>query len=118
MTLDELITSQKDFDSRHEGAFPWDSQITDNNLEILEFLIISFLGELGETSNLIKKIVRGDFTLEEKRSELSEEVADMFIYLLKLAYQLDINLEASYLQKMKKNQERFRYYEKGTSKKE
>lgn len=38
-------------------------------------------GELGEAANLIKKIERGDFTLEEKREELGKEFADIVTYL-------------------------------------
>lgn len=42
---------------------------------------MSLTGELGETANIVKKIARGDFPLEEKKEELSKEMADMFAYL-------------------------------------
>lgn len=112
MTLEALVELQKEFDSKHQGNFAWDSKITDSNIELLEFLLVSLTGELGEAANIVKKIVRGDFLLEDKRSDLEEEIADIFIYLLKLSYQLDIDLEKVYLKKMKKNQERFHKYEK------
>lgn len=112
MTLRELADFQEEFDSRHEGYFRWNSKVTDENIELLEFLMLSLTGEVGETANIIKKIIRGDFTLTEKKNELQEEVADMFIYLLKLSYQMDIDLEEVYFTKMKKNQERFQKYEK------
>lgn len=112
MTLEELVEAQKNFDSKHKGKFAWDSKITDSNIEMLEFLLVSLTGEVGETANIVKKIVRGDFLLKEKKEELEEEIADIFIYLLKLSYQLDINLEKAYSNKMKKNQERFQKYEK------
>lgn len=112
MTVKELIDMQEQFDSRHEGAFEWDSKITDDNIEMLEFLMVSLTGEVGETANIIKKIARGDFALSEKKDDLCEEMADIFAYLLKMSYQLDINLEEAYLTKMKKNQERFQQYEK------
>lgn len=112
MTLRELKDIQENFDSRHEGYFRWNSQITDVNIEMLEFLIVSLTGELGEAANIVKKIARGDYLLEEKKNELQEEIADIFIYLLKIAYQMDIDLEQAYLNKMKKNQERFQKYEK------
>ena len=41
---------------------------------------IAIAGEAGELCNVIKKITRGDFTLEEKRNELVKEVADIMIY--------------------------------------
>ena len=75
-------------------------------------MLVSLTGELGETANIVKKIVRGDFKLDEKKDELQEEITDVFIYLLKLSYQLDIDLEKAYADKMKKNWERFSKYEK------
>lgn len=59
----------------------------------------------------MKIIVRGDYLLEEKRDEIMEELADMFAYLIKLSYQLNIDLEAAYLDKIRKNQEKFKHYE-------
>ena len=88
MTLQELVAFQEDFDSRHKGYFRWNSPITNDNIAL------------------------GDCFLEEKKSELREEIADIFIYLLKMSYQLNIDLEKAYLEKMKKNQERFQRYEK------
>ena len=112
MTLEELTKYQKEFDSQNEGNFKWNEKVTDSNIEILEFLLVSLTGELGETANIVKKIVRGDFKLDEKKDELQEEITDVFIYLLKLSYQLDIDLEKAYADKMKKNWERFSKYEK------
>lgn len=50
------------------------------------------LGELGEAANLIKKIERGDFTLEEGRGKLADELADVQTYLDLLAYRAGVNL--------------------------
>ena len=44
----------------------------------------------------------------------AEEMADMFIYMMKLSYQMGIDLESACLEKIKKNQERFEHYEKNT----
>lgn len=49
-------------------------------------------GELGEAANLIKKIDRGDFTLEEIRDLLAKELADVATYLDILALRAGINL--------------------------
>jgi len=111
MTLKELMKLQEEFDKKHTSKFNWNEKINDNNIEMLEFLMISLFGEIGETANLIKKSVRGDFKLENIKEELSEEIADIFIYLMKLCIQLDINLEESYLIKLEKNIERFKKYE-------
>jgi len=49
-------------------------------------------GELGEAANIIKKIEREDFTLEEVRGRLANELADVVIYLDLLAHRAGINL--------------------------
>lgn len=112
MNLKELIDIQKTFDCNHKGNFEWAQQINSGNIEILEYLLLCLVGEFGETSNLVKKVVRGDYTLEEIKPEISEEVADIFIYILKLAYQLDIDLEEQFLTKVEKNKVRFTKFEK------
>lgn len=112
MTLQELIELQQEFDSNHSGNFKWNTKVTDSNIEMLEFLLVSLTGEVGETANIVKKIVRGDFKLVEKKQDIQEELADVFIYLLKLSYQLEIDLEKAYMEKMEKNRERFLKYEK------
>jgi NTP pyrophosphatase (non-canonical NTP hydrolase) len=112
MTIEELMNLQAEFDKAHKGKFDWNEKIDDGNIEMLEFLLISMFGEIGETANLVKKSVRGDFPLSFIKDNLSEEITDIFIYLIKICNQLDINLEKSYLEKRKKNIERFRKYEK------
>jgi|SRR6185312_8035986 len=57
------------------------------------------LGELGEAANLIKKIERGDYTLDEKREELAKEIADVAVYLDLLAYRCEIDLGDAIIQK-------------------
>ena len=112
MTLQELMKLQEEFDIKHTSNFNWNEKINDENIEMLEFLLISMFGEIGETANLVKKSVRGDFKLESIKEQLSEEIADIFIYLMKICIQLDIALENSYLNKREKNMERFKKYEK------
>jgi NTP pyrophosphatase (non-canonical NTP hydrolase) len=50
------------------------------------------LGELGEAANVIKKIERGDFTLDEARTMLAKELADVQCYLDILAYRAGVDL--------------------------
>lgn len=50
------------------------------------------LGELGELANLIKKVERGDLTLEEARAKLAKECADVATYLDILAFRLGVDL--------------------------
>jgi NTP pyrophosphatase (non-canonical NTP hydrolase) len=50
------------------------------------------LGELGELANLIKKVERGDLTLDEAREALGKECADVATYLDILAFRLGVDL--------------------------
>lgn len=52
-------------------------------------------GELGEAANLIKKIERGDLTLEEAREDLGREFADVVCYLDILAKRAGVDLGAA-----------------------
>lgn len=111
-SIKELQELQKDFDLNHEGDEPFYQEINDKNIEALEHLIVCIVGEIGEFSNIVKKIKRGDFKYSEKSSELSEELADTFIYLIKIANQMNIDLETIFLDKLNKNKTRFEHYKK------
>jgi NTP pyrophosphatase (non-canonical NTP hydrolase) len=50
------------------------------------------VGELGELANIMKKVRRGDLTIDEARPEMAKELADVVTYLDILAKQLDIDL--------------------------
>lgn len=50
------------------------------------------VGELGELANLLKKVKRGDFTLEEKRQEIEDEFADVQTYFDLLAASAGVDL--------------------------
>lgn len=54
-----------------------------------EMWALAIAGEAGELCNLLKKVVRGDFTLEEKRQEVLNEVADVMTYCDLLMTRLD-----------------------------
>lgn len=49
-------------------------------------------GEMGELGNVLKKVRRGDLTLDEARGELADEIADVVTYLDILASRLDIDM--------------------------
>lgn len=48
------------------------------------------LGELGETANLVKKVKRGDLTLDAAREELGREFADIITYADITAMRMEI----------------------------
>lgn len=56
-------------------------------------------GEVGELCNLTKKILRGDFTVEEYHDALADEMADILIYLDIVALQANINLSKAVIRK-------------------
>ena len=41
---------------------------------------LAIAGEAGELCNLVKKCLRGDFTIEKKRQEILAELADVITY--------------------------------------
>lgn len=49
-------------------------------------------GELGELANLIKKVERGDFTLNVAREDIANELADVVTYLDILAFRCGVDL--------------------------
>ena len=61
--------------------------------------LTAVVGELGELANLLKKIRRGDFTLEEKQNEIAHELADVQTYLDILAAQCGVDLGAATVEK-------------------
>ena len=56
-------------------------------------------GEAGELANLLKKVRRGDKTLDEARADIGKELADNVIYLDIIAQQCGIDLGAAVTQK-------------------
>jgi NTP pyrophosphatase (non-canonical NTP hydrolase) len=64
------------------------------------------IGELGEFANLRKKVERGDFTLDDVRGSLGDELADVVIYIDILAAVLGINLGDAVMLKWNKTSEK------------
>jgi NTP pyrophosphatase (non-canonical NTP hydrolase) len=62
-------------------------------------------GELGEVVHAARHFQRqnGQPTEREAREHLGEELADCLAYLLKLANYADIDLQAAYVDKMRRN---------------
>jgi len=52
--------------------------------ETPEFLSLAIAGEAGELANIIKKSMRGDFEISEKRTEILNELADIMTYCDKM----------------------------------
>lgn len=112
LTINDLIERQRTFDRQHSGEIPFYIEIDEKNPQELEHLVVCLLGELGEFANLLKKVRRGDFALASVKEELDEELVDVFIYLLKIASQFHVDLEAGYEKKMEKNAIKFQHFKK------
>lgn len=63
-------------------------------------------GELGEAANWIKKVRRGDITLDQARELIAEELADVQTYLDLLAYRCGIDLSEATTNKWNKISQR------------
>jgi NTP pyrophosphatase (non-canonical NTP hydrolase) len=76
--------------------------------------LVGLFGEIGEFSNIVKKIgihldrsEYGGPSLAECGDQLREELVDSFIYLIRIAAILDADLEAELLKKIKINKARY-----------
>ncbi|MGQ7937319.1 MazG-like family protein [Paraburkholderia sp. D1E] len=63
-------------------------------------------GELGEAANLIKKVQRGDLTLDDARAALAKEFADIVTYLDILAMRAGVDLGEATVDKFNEVSER------------
>ncbi len=108
-TFTELCEIQREFDKSHSvSGKSFYIDVSEDNLHDLEHLIVCLIGELGEFSNLLKKVVRGDVCLADVKGDLDEELADTFIYLIKIANQFNVDLENEFIKKLSKNELRFK----------
>jgi NTP pyrophosphatase (non-canonical NTP hydrolase) len=111
MELKEILRMQSDFDAAHASREKrWNVPITKDNVELLEHLLVCLVGEIGECANIAKKVVRGDLKYEESRPELACELADSFIYLIKICNQANVDLEQEFLKRLEYNRQRFEKY--------
>jgi NTP pyrophosphatase (non-canonical NTP hydrolase) len=107
MKLSELVELQRNFDSRRTTTFEWSSRIDADDLHPLLHNVVSLSGEVGEIANLVKKLDRGDLSFQTLMAALPGELADVFIYVMKIAYQSGIDLEDAVLAKIADNEARF-----------
>ena len=73
----------------------------------LTYMGLALCGEAGEFANEVKKIVRGDVTVQQALPFLREELADVFIYLMNLVELLKMDLTQEYIRKREINLARF-----------
>jgi len=115
MDIRELIEMQKKFDTMH-GWVPDKNEFT-SVLNTINKDIIGIVGELGEFSNIIKKInllsdsnntEAANLKFENERENLAEEIIDVFIYLMRIMDCLNIDVESEYIEKLQFNRDKFK----------
>lgn len=108
-TLKEIAEFQRAFDEAH--GWNWNKGDKVNGLMRGT---VCLTGEVGEFANVLKKVIRHNergFPTEELWAAMREELADVFIYLIKLADLLGMELDKAYFDKMSKNAQRFKTFE-------
>lgn len=80
-----------------------------HSVRFLLHQVVAMIGEVGEFANVLKKIDRGTFSLDDPaiKGQLQEELVDVFVYLLNIAGALDLDLLEGYTAKREFNEKRF-----------
>lgn len=102
MTHRTIIELAQEMRANSERWFP-EMHAATPDLSVFDALGLA--GEVGEVANLVKKVMRGDdvSTLEG----IGAELADCFTYLLLLADEMGVDIEAEYEAKAAKNEARW-----------
>lgn len=113
MDLSDLIEQQIERDRRR--GFRVDFDHDGDRIDQLMRDLVGLLGEAGEFANLLKKVELGRMipgyaapSLADARPDLQAELADVAIYLFRLATILGGDLEQDILRKIRINDERYR----------
>lgn len=119
MSIIKIKDKQYEFDKNHGWIVSPDD--IEGVINIISEDLIGLIGEVGEFSNLIKKIKfskNNNNTLEFKetfmnlKDDLSEELIDSLIYILRISNHLDLNIELEYEKKLNFNKKKYESYEK------
>jgi NTP pyrophosphatase (non-canonical NTP hydrolase) len=118
MDLNELSSTQAEFDKAHGWSL--DSEDLTELINLLHRDLVGLLGELGEFANNVKKISLVDDKsnldetqkfFQELKGNLSEELIDTLIYVIRIATHLGVDLETEYLRKLNLNRAKYQRYE-------
>ncbi|MBF0416335.1 MAG: nucleotide pyrophosphohydrolase [Magnetococcales bacterium] len=107
MDIKDFFSLQENFDQSHFPNFTGKGGSKEKQIQTAIYLVLGALGELGELANVVKKALRGDHPLEYFSNDFKEEIADVFIYLIKICQTLNVDLEEAFLKKLSINEERF-----------
>ncbi|MFY2822980.1 hypothetical protein [Ruegeria sp. MALMAid1280] len=116
MELAKIVARQMAADVKR--GFSEELQSDADRLAQLTRDTVGLVGEVGEFANLLKKVelaFRVDgyegYSLEIASADLREELADAMIYIIRLSNVLGGDIENDLLEKMAKNDERYRHLE-------
>lgn len=112
MEFSKIVDRQIAADKRRGFHVEFDNDV--DRISQIEKDLIGLVGEVGEFSNIIKKVrltishssYQGP-SLAESEFHLREELADAMIYLIRLSIVLNGNLENDVLNKMNINDRRY-----------
>ena len=60
----------------------------------IEYLSLGLTSEVGEVMSLVKKSIRGDYSIEDKHELLRKELGDVFWYLVRICDELGYSVES------------------------
>ena len=73
-------------------------------------LVMALTSEVGELNELFQWLTEGQSSIKDdssKTDEIRQEIADIFIYLLRLADKLDINIDEAVREKIEINAKKY-----------
>jgi NTP pyrophosphatase (non-canonical NTP hydrolase) len=95
--LDDLTTRMREFtEARDWGRF-----------HDLKSLTLALTGEVGEVAELVQWLPADAAVDGDLRERLRDELADVLLYLVRLADVAGVDLGAAALSKLRRNEERF-----------
>ena len=112
MELTEIAKIQIEMDERH--GFPVHFSSDHEKYQQLTKDLVGLFGEVGEFSNIVKKINikidhPNDYQLDISQAEnlLKEELIDSLIYIIRISAILGVDLQSEILEKIRQNESRY-----------
>ena len=105
MKKDKIIEKIKNLQSKFAKDRNWNQFHTPKNLSMALSVEVSELLEIFQwmtDKQILEKLNDKNF-----KDSISDEIADIFLYLIRISEKLDINIEKSVLKKMKKNEKKY-----------